>query len=222
MKKDNIAANCVCGAAEKKSSAEWFEFDNATGGWWVNDISRGADSGNTALTGSAADYGHRVQIIPFNEDNLPYAQSYEALLRLPEYNPKGGKTQFMDIARVRVKFHVNWAEWTNPSERANLEVILQDLRSWAPHTEGGNIGEILKDVDPETMSFEDYPNPVFMIAAPKMYEKLPPPSGMETWANYFKVMVTNFALANKFPTPPIKALVHLLDSDGNIIPLTMP
>lgn len=205
---------------EQTYNNSWFGFDKATGGWWVNDISRAANSGGTS-TGDS-DYGHRVQIISFNThgDQLPDPQGYEVLLCLPEFNQGGKRTHFTDIASVRATLYIDWTKWDNPSKRANFEIILQDLRHWSQHSEGGHIGEILDGIDDETTSHEEYPNPITMIATTKMYEKQPPPSGMELWANYFKVIVTNFTLANRLPASPVRALIHLLDNEGNIIPLS--
>ncbi|MCL2071329.1 MAG: hypothetical protein FWH07_03740 [Oscillospiraceae bacterium] len=197
------------------ASTAWFEFDKASGGWIVNDISRGA-AGN-----DDSPYGHRVQFIPYDteDDDLPIASGYEVLLKLPEFKADGEtRWGFLDIATVRVTLTIDWANWPE-EEHNNFEIATQNnIDSFAQHKEGGDIGVILEDFDEEADP-EDFPNPVIMYAQPRMQRII---AGETIVAEYFKVMVTNWALAGGHPVPPVTALVHLIDHEGNVIVLTCP
>lgn|GEM_PF-2467596 len=215
----------------------WFEFDGATGGWIIKDISRASDSGDVFPKGSPDDYGHRVQIITYDtkEEDMPYPREYEVLLKLPALNDEGEKCTFQDIATVSVSFEIEWEKWGNPIERNDFQIITySDTDGFKQHKNGGSIAEILEsagvvqegDIDPDSPDktymptpLSEYPTPVIMTAVPKMYT---PPSILEpfeTFASFFTVMVTNWTLADGLPVSPVIARVHLLDRHGNIIRL---
>ncbi|MCL1903321.1 MAG: hypothetical protein FWF94_02760 [Oscillospiraceae bacterium] len=232
----SLAATMTITVSAKPAAATaWFEFDKATGGWIVNDISRGANS-KGEFTGDM-NYGHRVQIIPNGIDEndvdaMPDPNGYEVLLRLPGLKPgkteddEDGEWSFQDIAKVSVDFEIEWDKW--PAEdRTDFEIITQTNipgDDFVQHKAGGNIGEILTNAgiieenDPEgrePTDISEYPSPVTMNAAPKMYE---PESKFDpaTYADFFIVMVTNWTKC------PVIAKVTLLDHNNNIIRLICP
>lgn len=227
----SLAATFTFSVSAQSSSTSWFEFDKKTGGWKVKDISRAADGANAGL----GDHGHRVQIIPFGteEEDMPSPSGYEVLLSLPEmFDDNGEEIEgFVGIAQVRAILDVDWVAW-NPDERMDFCIVLQDLREWYEQKEGGKIAEILApfegsntDIEPDPSTF---PKKIEMVAEPKMSEKYP---FFTAYAEYFKVMVTNYAISNKnpvtdqpdpYPAPPITATVNLIGYDGKVIPLVCP
>ncbi|MCL1789642.1 MAG: hypothetical protein FWG33_04715, partial [Oscillospiraceae bacterium] len=216
------AAN-VSSAGKPAAATSWFEFNKATGGWIVKDLSRGADSGG----GAFEDYGHRVQIIPYNTepDDMPNPNGYEVLLRLPEFKADGEKWSFQDIAKVSVRFDIDWEKWADPNDRLDFQIITHsNTDDFKQHKDGGRIDEILEEagVIREVTPLSEYPTPIVMTATPTMYKKGPYPLAIEYWAEYFKVMVTNWTSGAGFPTSPVTATVHLLDHDNNVIRLVCP
>ena len=250
----SIAATVTASSSVPTPSTpdSWWEFDKASGGWWVTDISRGADGVYKDKDDNAViptnNHGHRMQIIPFGThacpgtncplkddcpgDEMPEkGKDYDAILRLPEFANGGDEFPdlFTGIAQVRATIFVEWEKW-DVDARQDFEIVVHNtIDGFKQVKEGGALAKLLEGLEEDEdgnpidpPDFSKFPNPISMITNVTTYTPPLPPFTPEVYTDWFKVMVTNWSWAAQVQTPPVKALVHLLDHNGDIIKLVCP
>ena len=199
----SVAAVTAVTAGASNPKTDWFEFDKKTGGWIVKDTSR-TDKSDLGLTGDA-NYGHRVQFITYDieDDDIPTG-GFEVMLKLPPETP------FHAIGKVRAVLTIDWDNWAE-EDRTNFTIISQSSEdSWL------QVETKLEDL----MENEDEPLYTATVYGDvAVFEEF---NGVQYFADWLKVIVTTYSNANKQPVPPVTALVHLLDTNGNVIVLVCP